>query len=103
MRLDELGFLDDLPDEEERWNHDLHRVVRPERRQRPRLVGWIAVQNGDENHPDESDVCAVRLESPNVGKGTSVKTLCLAGAMEENVRQSDGDVVDETWRLTLAT
>lgn len=38
ISLHELGFLDDLPDEEERRDDDLHGVVRPEGGQRPRLV-----------------------------------------------------------------
>lgn len=86
MWLDELGLVDHLPDEEEPRDENLHRIARPEARQRPGLVGRVAVQDGDEDHPHQRDVSAVRLEPAEVGEGAAVDVLRFAGAMEEDVR-----------------
>lgn len=97
MGLDELGFLDDFPDDEERRDDDLHSVIRPEGGHRPRLVCGVAVDDSHDDHPNKCNVCAVGLQVCEIGKGSAVKPLRFACAVEENVRQSDDDIIDETW------
>lgn len=45
MGANKLGPLDQLPDEEKGRNHDLHGVVRPERRYVPWLIGGVAIKD----------------------------------------------------------
>lgn len=96
ISLDELGFLDDLPDEEERRDDNLHGVVRPEGGHRPRLVCGVTVDDGHDDHPNECNVGAVGLEVSEIGQGSAVKPLRFARAVEEDVRQGDDDIIDET-------
>lgn len=97
MSLHELCLLDELPDEEEGRDDDLHGVVRPEGGYGPWLVCGVAVDDGHNDHPNECNVCAVRLESAEIGERSAVKALRFASAVEENVRQGNDNVVDETW------
>jgi hypothetical protein len=74
----------------------LHGVVRPEGGHRPRLVCGVAVDDGHNDHPNECNVCAVGLQTSEIGERPAVKSLRFASAVEENVCQGDDDVVDET-------
>lgn len=94
--LDELGLLDDLPDQEEGRDDDLHRIVGPEGLDIPWLVGGVSVQDGDEDHPDKADVGASGLQPGVVGELAAVQVLSFACPVEENICYTDGDVVDQT-------
>jgi hypothetical protein len=92
--LDELGLLEELPDEEERWDDNLHSVVGPESLHVPRLVGWVAVKDSNDHHPDESDICASGLQPGIVGELTAVKVLGFAGTVEKDISDANSDVVN---------
>jgi hypothetical protein len=93
--FDELRLLDKFPDDEERWDDNLHSVVGPESLNVPWLVGWVSVKNSDDHHPDKSDVCASRLQPGIVGELTAVKVLRFAGAVEEDISDANCDVVNK--------
>lgn len=95
-RPDKSGAFEDLPDNEETGNNDLHGVVGPEIFERPGLENGVAVEDGYEEHPDERDVGAVRLEPAVVCELASVNTLDFAGAVVADEGDTDGDVVDKT-------
>lgn len=42
MRLDNLGLLDELPDEVERWDEDLHRILAEKGGGGPGEVGVVS-------------------------------------------------------------
>lgn len=94
--LDDLGLLDHLPDNVKQRDEDLHRVVRPELRQRPGLIRGVAVQDGDEDHPDQRQVSAVGLEPAVVGEAAAVDILRFAGAVEADVSDRDDNIVDQS-------
>jgi hypothetical protein len=94
--LDELGSLDDFPDEEEGRDDNLHGIVRPEGGHGPRLICGVAVDDGHHDHPNECNVGAVGLEVSEIGQGSAVEPLRLARAVEEYVSQGDDYIIDET-------
>lgn len=95
MGLNPLSAFDDLPDQEEPRDEELHGVVGEEGRNGPRLVGRVAVAGGNHDHPDEGEVGAVGLEATGVGEFVAVDALGLACSVEADVRDADYDVVDE--------
>lgn len=92
--LDELGLLEELPDEEERRDDNLHGVVGPEGLHVPRLVGWVSVKDSNDHHPDKCDICASGLQPGVVGELTAVKVLRFASTVEEDISDANSDIVN---------
>lgn len=87
VRFNKLGLLQNLPENEERWNEELHGVVRKEARDGPGQVGGVAIVAGGGEHPDSAEVRTVWLEPANVGEFLAIEALCLAAAVEADVGQ----------------
>ena len=85
MGLQPLGLLEQLPDQEKRGNDDLHGIVRPESGDIPWLIGRVAIEDSDQNHPDKGSVSAERLETSKVREGATIKTLGFAGSVEADI------------------
>lgn len=92
--LDELGLLDNLPEDEEDWCEDQHGVVGEEALHAEAAPeGGVSVAENDEPHPCEGDVSSVGLEPTSVWEGLAVETLLLASVVEEDVGRGHDDVV----------
>ena len=96
VRLDKLGLLQELPENEERRNEELHGVVGEEAGHGPGEIGGVAVVAGGDEHPAGAEVGAVGLEVAFVGEQVAVEALGLAGAVEADVGNGHDGVVDET-------
>lgn len=92
----EARALVELPAEVEQDGDEGHGVWREEVGDAPvaRDEDDVAEDALDDDHVDEGDVGAVRLQVADVGQGGAVDALRLAGAVEEDVGQGDADVVD---------
>ena len=94
--FDEFSLLEDLPEDEQRWNEELHGVVREEARDAPGHIGRPAVVTGSDEHPDEGEPRTVWLEPTDIGELLAIKALCFAGAPEAYVGYRHHNVIDET-------
>lgn len=95
-RGNEARALDNLPAKVQQDGDEGHGVRREEVGDAPaaREEDGVAEDALDEDHVDEGDVGAVGLQVADVREGGAVEALGPAGAVEEDVRQADADVVD---------
>lgn len=92
---DHPRFLDQFPDDEERRNEELHRVLRKEVRRRPWHVTGVPIDAGHQEQPDGRYVSTVRLEPPGVRKLAAVETLLFTSSVEKDVGHAHNKEVDE--------
>lgn len=92
-RIDELGFSEKLPSEEQYWRCEHHEIKCEESVDRP--ASWqeygVPVAGDHASQEDQRDPCAPRLEAGKVWHCAAVETLSLAGAVEEEVGDADDD------------
>lgn len=97
LGFDPCGLVDDLPNDEQPGNEELHGIVGEECGGVPRQVSRVSVDAGDSEHPGQSKVGAPGLEPASVWQLFSVETLGLTRLVKADVCYAHYDVVDQTW------
>lgn len=98
MRLDKLGPFENLPSTERENGQKHHGIVGKERANIPpaRPEYSVSIAYDDTNLEAESEYGAVGLEVTVVVELSAVDPLSLAGTVEEDVVDTDDDVVNDT-------
>lgn len=90
--------MNQLPADVEEGSEDEHSVVDKEVPEVPRVERGVAVAEDDDNHPDETEVTAIRLEAAVIWEVTAIEVLRFASVIEADVGDAHHNVIDHTTR-----
>lgn len=87
-----------LPSKIENWGKNDHGVVNEEILHTPRRKTGVSIAENDQGHTAQANPSAVGLAPPIIWKRPAVHSLSLTSVVEEQVRYTHDDIVNNTTR-----
>lgn len=94
MRFDNFGSLEQLPNDVERRNEKLHRVIGEKAGRGPWEVARVPVNANDNEQPYSTDICAPRLKPSDIRKLAAIQSLSFACSIEKDVCYAHHKIVN---------